>query len=91
MWYHLGWSTLAAFARPSALQSGHQLLGLPGLHGPVAQLGERRPRMAEVRGSSPLGSTLQTAYLRGIDGKVELPRSNDRGVLLQPYCNERTK
>jgi hypothetical protein len=57
VWYHLGWSTLAAFARPSALQSGHQLLGLPGLHGPVAQLGERRPRMAEVRGSSPLGST----------------------------------
>jgi hypothetical protein len=25
--------------------------------GPVAQSGERRPRMAEVRGSSPLGST----------------------------------
>jgi hypothetical protein len=48
-------STLGS--RPPALQFGHQLLGLPGSHGPVAQLGERRPRMAEVRGSSPLGST----------------------------------
>jgi subtilisin family serine protease len=55
-----GRTLAAAFdARPSALQSGHQLLGLSGLYGPVAQLGERRPRMAEVRGSSPLGSTLK--------------------------------
>jgi hypothetical protein len=33
--------------------------------GPVAQSGERRPRMAEVRGSSPLGSTLRTLCLCG--------------------------
>jgi hypothetical protein len=31
--------------------------------GPVAQLGERRLRMAEARGSSPLGSTFNTSLL----------------------------
>src|SRR5215213_6936755 len=39
------------------LQSGRQLLGFSRRYGPVAQSGERRPRMAEARGSSPLGST----------------------------------
>jgi hypothetical protein len=47
-----------------ALQSRARLLGLLGLQGPVAQSGERRPRMAEVRGSSPLGSTLFSANLQ---------------------------
>jgi hypothetical protein len=49
------------------LQSGARLLGLLRLQGPVAQSGERRPRMAEVRGSSPLGSTL---FFCGFAGKL---------------------
>jgi hypothetical protein len=49
------------------LQSGARLLGLLRLQGPVAQSGERRPRMAEVRGSSPLGSTL---FFYGFAGKI---------------------
>ena len=40
-----------------ALQSGARLLGLLRLQGPVAQSGERRPRMAEVTSSSLVGST----------------------------------
>jgi hypothetical protein len=40
------------------LQSGFRLLGLLRLQGPVAQSGERRPRMAEVTSSSLVGSTL---------------------------------
>jgi hypothetical protein len=40
-----------------ALQSGVRLLGLLVLRGPVAQSGERRPRMAEVTSSSLVGST----------------------------------
>ena len=49
------------------LHSGARLLGLLRLQGPVAQSGERRPRMAEVRGSSPLGSTL---FFYGFAGKI---------------------
>ena len=49
----------------SALQSGPQLLGLPRSHGPVAQLGERRPRMAEVTSSSLVGSTLFSSRFTG--------------------------
>src|SRR5215217_4261615 len=41
-----------------ALQSEARLLGLLRLQGPVAQSGERRPRMAEVTSSSLVGSTL---------------------------------
>jgi hypothetical protein len=55
----------------SALQSGARLLGLLRLQGPVAQSGERRPRMAEVRGSSPLGSTL---FYRGFAGETRRVR-----------------
>src|SRR5215204_5893050 len=40
-----------------ALQSEARLLGLLRLQGPVAQSGERRPRMAEVTSSSLVGST----------------------------------
>jgi hypothetical protein len=40
-----------------ALQSKARLLGLLRLQGPVAQSGERRPRMAEVTSSSLVGST----------------------------------
>ncbi len=43
-----------------ALQSGPRLLGFLGLYGPVAQSGERRPRMAEVTSSSLVGSTPKT-------------------------------
>ena len=39
------------------LHSGARLLGLLRLQGPVAQSGERRPRMAEVTSSSLVGST----------------------------------
>jgi hypothetical protein len=46
------------------LQSGARLLGLLRLQGPVAQSGERRPRMAEARGSSPLGSTPLLLHLQ---------------------------
>jgi hypothetical protein len=35
------------------------------LHGPVAQLGERRPRMAEVTSSSLVGSTWESGYFAG--------------------------
>ena len=63
--------------RSSALQSGARLLGLLGLHGPVAQSGERRPRMAEARGSSPLGSTL---FFRIFAGKTRRARQ-DAGML----------
>jgi hypothetical protein len=44
---------------PRALQSGSRLLGLLRPHGPVAQSGERRPRMAEVTSSSLVGSILK--------------------------------
>ena len=57
------------------------------LYGPVAQSGERRPRMAEVRGSSPLGSTPQFPYLCEKRDKAREPRHDGRGLLLQPYCN----
>src|SRR5215210_4454074 len=40
------------------LQAGIWMPVLLRLHGPVAQSGERHPRMAEARGSRPLGSTL---------------------------------
>jgi hypothetical protein len=61
------------------LQSGARLLGLLRLQGPVAQSGERRPRMAEVRGSSPLGST---PFLSLFAGKT---RTRQEGrILLQP-------
>jgi hypothetical protein len=53
------------------LQSGARLLGLLRLQGPVAQSGERRPRMAEVRGSSPLGST---SFLRRFAGETRRAR-----------------
>jgi hypothetical protein len=75
-------STLGS--RPSALQSGHQLLGLPGSHGPVAQLGERRPRMAEVRGSSPLGST---PFFPANTGKRDAPYIWNGGFVQQPCSN----
>src|ERR671911_166653 len=54
-----------------ALQSEARLLGLLRLQGPVAQSGERRPRMAEVRGSSPLGSTL---FFLLFAGKIKIVR-----------------
>jgi hypothetical protein len=59
------------------LQSGARLLGLLGLQGPVAQSGERRPRMAEVRGSSPLGSTL---FFYGFAGKTRASIDRPEGV-----------
>lgn len=40
-----------------------ELLGL----GAVAQMGERRNGIAEVRGSIPLGSTTQPLRSRGMD------------------------
>ena len=40
----------------------------PRLDGAVAQLGERRVRNAEVRGSTPLGSTSPPDALRNIVG-----------------------
>ena len=47
-----------------SLQSGTRLLGLLKPHGPVAQSGERRPRMAEVTSSSLVGSTLFSSRLQ---------------------------
>src|SRR5215204_4158363 len=68
-----------------ALQSGSRLLRLLSLHGPVAQSGERRPRMAEARGSSPLGSTL---FFFRFAGKIW--RTRNRGQCYQrPLCSNR--
>ena len=54
-------------AKPSALRLAIQASNarISEVSGPVAQLGERRPRMAEVRGSSPLGSTLVLSRFAG--------------------------
>jgi hypothetical protein len=38
------------------------MLGLLTHHGPVAQSGERRPRMAEVTSSSLVGSTYRNSH-----------------------------
>jgi hypothetical protein len=64
------------------------LLGLLRLRGPVAQSGERRPRMAEVRGSSPLGSTLFFLLFAGKTKKARRSPGRYLGLLtatvLQP-------
>src|SRR5215207_11425385 len=62
-----------------ALQSETRLLGLLRLQGPVAQSGERRPRMAEVRGSSPLGSTLFFCCFAGKTQGQEMGFRTTRG------------
>ncbi len=68
-----------------ALQSGPRLLGFLGFYGPVAQSGERRPRMAEVRGSSPLGSTLFFCWFAG-----KTQRTRNRGQHgPRPSCSNR--
>jgi hypothetical protein len=59
-----GVATMSPQPSLPALQSGARLLGLLRLQGPVAQSGERRPRMAEARGSSPLGSTPLLLHLQ---------------------------
>jgi hypothetical protein len=66
------------------LQSGARLLGLLRLQGPVAQSGERRPRMAEVRGSSPLGSTL---FFYGFAGKNLRGSCRSRTLLVASCSN----
>src|SRR5919112_4692215 len=81
-----------------ALQSEARLLGLLRLQGPVAQSGERRPRMAEVTSSSLVGSTpkrlcfagkMQRANngLQRNSTSVQLPCSNPSKCLhLQTLC-----
>ena len=54
-----------------ALQSGPRLLGFLGFYGPVAQSGERRPRMAEVTSSSLVGSTPRIPVLAGQTNQSE--------------------
>src|SRR5215211_1021303 len=55
-------------------------------YGPVAQLGERRLRMAEVRGSSPLGSTSKT-YLFAGKHRAKISPSGTRGLFVQQPCS----
>jgi hypothetical protein len=64
-----------------ALQSEARLLGLLRLQGPVAQSGERRPRMAEVRGSNPLGSTLFFYLFAG-----KMKKASAETNMSQSYC-----
>jgi hypothetical protein len=65
------------------LQSVLWLLGLLRLRGPVAQSGERRPRMAEVTSSSLVGST---SFLRYFAGK-NLRESCRSRTLLVALCS----
>jgi hypothetical protein len=62
----------------STLQSRCRMLGLLRLHGPVAQPGERRPRMAEVTSSSLVGSTL----IGCLDKRKTPCKGKDRSCLL---------
>src|SRR5215210_5781808 len=71
-----------------ALQSGSRLLRLLSLHGPVAQSGERRPRMAEVTSSSLVGSTPKTYRFAAQNYSAQRSLGRDPGLLtatvLQP-------
>lgn len=64
--------------RSSTLQSRGRMLGFLRLHGPVAQPGERRPRMAEVTSSSLVGSTL----IGCLDKRKTPCKGKDRSCLL---------
>ena len=66
------------------LQSGARLLGLLRLQGPVAQSGERRPRMAEVTSSSLVGSTPKPTVLQHKPTEHKEASATIRGFLLQP-------
>ncbi len=66
-----------------ALQSGPRLLGFLGFYGPVAQSGERRPRMAEVTSSSLVGSTI--IFLR-FAGKTY--QGTERRYTCQPLLDD---
>jgi hypothetical protein len=73
------------------LQSGARLLGLLRLQGPVAQSGERRPRMAEVTSSSLVGSTYFFLDLQVKRREQKWVPVFTRDPLLQPYCNPLTQ
>jgi hypothetical protein len=63
------------------------------LDGPVAQLGERRVRNAEVRSSILLGSTRLTAYLsncrrKGVPNRLGQTRGLIRDELMRPVLHK---
>src|SRR4028119_1630873 len=57
LWLMAGLGSIVGVSTKFSLQIKRSIPYTFGAKWPVAQLGERRPRMAEARGSSPLGST----------------------------------
>jgi hypothetical protein len=77
-------------AKPSALRLAIRASNarISEVSGPVAQLGERRPRMAEVRGSSPLGSTPENVGFAGQIGTARKGREESRPFLTVTRLSE---